>query len=159
MKPTLFRQTLSTLIYIVVLFFALWADNLLINWALRHFIIPFFDWFYDLNFFIKIIFIALVGTLTAVIIFGIFMWITEMVSRILAYIFIFNKVAYYISIIMVLTNIVFSIIDMWASIRWDFWAIIIWLLIFYFIFQMNWALVFKNRKVLEDEALIKNLLK
>ena len=152
MQHSLFRQILSTLVYIIVLFFVLWGNNLLINWALRHVITPFFDWFYELKLIFKLLLIIVAGTIIAIIIFGVFMWITEMVSRILAYIFIYNKATYYISILMVLTNIVFSAIDMWAFLRWDFWVIIIWLLTFYFVFQMNWAFVFKDRRKLDIEA-------
>jgi hypothetical protein len=151
MQPTLFRHILSTCMYVVVLFFVLWGNNLLINWALSHVITPFFDWFYKIAFFLKLFLVVFCGTIIGVIIFGVFMWLTSIIGMILSYLFIYNKAIYYISIAMCSLNISISLIDLWPMIAWDFWIIFIWLLIAYFIFQMNWVFVFKDRLVLEME--------
>jgi len=157
MRHTLFRNIISTVLYIIVLFFVLWGNNLLINWALFQFIIPFFGWFYNLSFILKIIFIVFAGSITAAIIFGFLIWLVKLIGKALSYIFLYNKPTFYISILMVSVNIICSIIDMWAFIKFDFWSLIIWILILNFVFLMNWAFVFRNREVLEREALLKSL--
>ena len=151
MKPNLFKQILSTVIYTVVLFFVLWGNNIFINWGLRTFILPFFGWFYGLGLMVKILLIIGLGTLMRVVLFGLFMWAAEIVSRILAYIFIFTKTAYWVSVLMVLTNFIFCSIDMWKFVQWDFWSVVIWLMLLWFVFQMNWTFVMQDKEKLEIE--------
>jgi hypothetical protein len=152
MHHSRFRHLLSTFLYVIVLFFILWGNNLLINFSFRTVILPFFSWFYDLKWYFKLVIVFGFGTLAGMIIFGVFMWITAIVGVVLSFIFLYNKSTFYISVVMVLANIIFSLIDIWKYIEWDFWRVFIWLLIFYFIFQMNWAFVFKDRKVLDQQA-------
>lgn len=151
MRPYgILRHAFSTVMYSIVLFFVLWGNNLLITWGMRHFIGPFFNWFYELSTFLKLTFIILVGSVSLAIVFGIFTWIARIVGIILPFIFIYNKPSYYISILMVLTNIVFSTIDMWPFIIWNFWGVVIWLMIFFFVVQMNWAFIFQDRKEIDE---------
>lgn len=152
MKPNLFRSVLSTLIYPVVLFFILWGNNLLINWGLKAFILPFFGWFYNLGFLFKLLFISIIGSTSLLLVFGLLMWLTAMIGMVLSYVFIYNRAVYIISIILVLINFTGSAIDMWAFIKFDFWGVIIWLMLLYFVFHMNWAFVFRDRKEIDREA-------
>jgi hypothetical protein len=145
MQRSLSRQVLTTAIYIVVLFVVLWGDNILIHWALRHIIASLFGWFYGLKLVFKILFIVFTGPLTVVIISFAFRWINEVVSKILAHIFIYNDAIYYIAALMAATNIALSTIAMWGFLKWDFWSVIFGLLIFYFTFRLNWVFVLKNR--------------
>jgi hypothetical protein len=151
MQNKLFRHIVSTCGYVVTLFFVLWANNLLINWALNKLILPFFGWFYSVSLLLKLVIVFGFGTITLVILFGLFMWLTTIIGIALSNIFLYNKPTYIISILMCLTNIVISIFDMWPYLSWDFWKIIIWLLLAYFIFQMNWVFVFKDRLEIEME--------
>src|SRR5260221_14286956 len=119
MQPCdILKHTFSTIVYAVVLFFVLWANDIFITWGLHHFIGQFFNWFYQLGFVLKILFIIFAGSISLYIVFGLFMWVANIVGMILSYIFIYNSVVYYISIIMVLTNIVFSAIHIWPLFMW-----------------------------------------
>ncbi|MBS1533219.1 MAG: hypothetical protein JSU01_23165 [Bacteroidetes bacterium] len=153
MKPyDVLRHTFSTVMYIIVLFFVLWGNNLLVNWGMHHWIGPFFDWFYRLTTFWKLMFIIVAGTTSLIIVFGLFMMVARIVGMVLSFIFIYNKASYYISILMVLANIVFAVISMRSFIAWNFWAVIIWIMLFWFVVQMNWAFVFKDRKEIDRQA-------
>ncbi len=98
--------------------------------------------------------LLIVGGFTIVFlaVFLIFVWIAGKINKILDYIFIYNKVSYYISILLVLASIAFSVVDMLTLLTQDLWAIIVWLLTLYFVWQMNWVFVFRDRYEPEDKA-------
>jgi hypothetical protein len=152
MKHSLFRQILSAFLFIIVLSVVLWANYMLIDWSFRHVIMPFIHLFHGKKLAVKLLLIVGGGTIAFLAVFLIFMWAAGRVNKALDYIFIYNKVIYYVSILMVLISIAFSTIDMSTFLTWDLWAIITWLLTFYFVCQMNWRFVFTDRRKTEFEA-------
>lgn len=152
MKPSPFRQILSTLLFTAVLALVLFCNYMLIHWGFRHVILPFIHLFHGKKLAFKLLLIVGGGTIVFLAVFLIFVWIAGKINKILDYIFIYNKVSYYISILLVLASIAFSAHDILTLLTRDLWAIIVWLLTFYFVWQMNWIFVFRDRYEPEDKA-------
>ena len=143
---------MSTIIYMVVLYFILWGNNLLINWLMNNSIIPLLVWFYRLSIVWKIILILIGGVTVVSLMIAVSTWVGGIVSMILSFIFIYNKPTYIISVIMVCVNIIFSEINIWHLFHFDFWIIVIWLIISLFIIEMNTVFIFRDRKEIDRRA-------
>lgn len=152
MKHSLFRQILSTLLFTAVFALVLFGNYMLIHWSFRHVVVPFIHLFHGKKLAVKLLLIVGGGTIAFLSVFLIFMWAAGRVNKVLDYIFIYNKLIYYTSILMVLAGIAFCTINMLIFLTWDIWAIITWLLTFYFVCQMNWRFVFTDRRKPEFEA-------
>jgi len=152
MKPSPFRQILSTLLFTAVLALVLFCNYMLIHWGFRHAILPFIHLFHGKKLAVKLLLIVGGFTIVFLAVFMIFVWIAGKINKILDYIFIYNKLSYYISVLLVLASIAFSALDILTLLTRDLWSIIVWLLTFYFVWQMNWVFVFRDRYEPEDKA-------
>jgi hypothetical protein len=152
MKYSPFRQLLSTLLFIAVLALVLFCNYMLIHWGFRHVIVPFIHLFHGKKLALKLLLIVGGFTIVFLAVFLIFVWIAGKINKILDYIFIYNNVCYYISILLVLASVAFSALDILSLLTRDLWAVIVWLLTLYFVWQMNWVFVFRDRYEPEDKA-------
>ena len=148
----IFKQTLFTVLYTVTLFFVLWGVDILIKWGaniffnlgVRIFKSSLFYWFVGQNLFIKILlFLVVVSTFIRVI-FSIFRFLGAMVSVILSSIFSYNSVTVWISLIMCGLNALLTLIVFWPFNHSDFWSFVSWLILAFFVIQMNWLFLLRD---------------
>lgn len=137
---------ISATIYTIVLAFTLHLVNIFLNMLFGYIVGPVFDWFYRINLFYKIFLIFIGAPLILYSIFNISTLIGVYINRIISRIFKVNFAILIISMILVISNIILSIIDIWYLLHWDFWIIIFWLIMVIFIFQINMTFLLNTNK-------------
>lgn len=135
-----------TIGYTIALFFILYIINCLINLVFIYAAYPAFEWFYGISFGYKIILFLIGAPSILFSIFGFTQYASIIITEFLLKWFTENSATIIISIILVIINIVLSIIEIWDALKWDFWIIIMWLIMVVFIIQMNAMLVYTTTK-------------
>jgi hypothetical protein len=140
------KQILLTIFYVIVLSFILFLVNLALGWLIEHFVSPLFEWFYKINLIWKIFLLLFGGLIFISLVLNLFRLLTSFVGILLNNIFPYNKAIRIISIIMCTLNIIESESQLWSFLRPDFWIICMWLILSFFIVQINYIFYFRNLK-------------
>jgi|GEM_PF-3707300 len=139
-------KTVSTIGYTIALLFTLNLLNILTNWLFGYIVGPVFDWFYKINIVYKILLIVFGAPTILYIVFDLSKILSLYINRFFSKLFIETSATVIISIILVIANIVLGIIDIWYLVHWDFWIIILWLIMVIFIIEINGMLLIKTDK-------------
>lgn len=143
----LLKQILLTVVYIVVLSFVLHLNNIGFTWMISNIIAGMFEWFYNIHWFWKLCMIVFGGTFVIAFILNLFKTLTAIISGLLNLVFPYNKAMRIVSIILCLWNIIALEITFWPFLKFDFWIICMWLIISFFIVELNLLFVYKKLDV------------
>jgi hypothetical protein len=146
MKSFSFFNILSSILYAVVLIFILHFINIFLDILFGYIVGPVFDWFYRINLFYKICLIFIGAPLILYSLFNLSKFIGLHINGFISKIFKVNFATLIISMILVISNIILSIIDIWYLLHWDFSIIILWLIMVIFIFEINMTFLLNTNK-------------
>lgn len=143
---TVLKHIFFTIIYVITLSFILYANNIAICWLIDNVISNLFEWFYNIHWVWKILLIFFGGYVVVAFILSTFKILTAVISGLINIIFPYNKVIGILSIVLCLWNIIALEIAFWPFLKFDFWIICMWLIISFFIVEVNLIFIFKNPK-------------
>jgi hypothetical protein len=146
MKPTLLiRHIFSTIIYAGLLAVILALSNIAMTWILHAALIPMFQWFVGISIFWKIMLWLAGITSIFTLIVDLFSMGAGLINFLMSRVFLENTAMIVVSLILCMGNLIFCVVGIWPFLHWDFWIIMFWLLIFGFIWQVNWMFVYKGK--------------
>ncbi len=146
MSKSTFLNVFSTIGYTIVLSFMLHLVNISIDFIFEYVMFPAFDRFYKIHFIYKIILLIAGAPALLYLVFDFSKLIGLQLNRVLMKIFVQNSATIIISILLCCSNIIFGIIYIWIYLQYDFWRIIMWLMMLFFIIEMNAMFLFKDYK-------------
>ena len=140
----LIKEIFLTVAYLIVLFVILWFNNFAFMWATLKFVVPIFNWFYELDWFWKAI-ILLFGGFSVVMIFYTFLNMLGIIfNEFLSKLFPHNIVTLIGSITLCLASLIKLEIFAWQLPKGDLWLFGLWLVIALVIVQINWIFIYKR---------------
>ena len=143
----LLKQILLTIIYIIVLSFVLHLTNLGFTWMISNILAGIFEWFYHIHWIWKLCLIGFGGTIVIGFILNLFKTLTAIISGLLNVVFPYNKAMQIVSFILCFWNIIALEIEFWPFLTFDFWIICMWLIISFFIVELNLLFIYRKLNV------------
>ncbi|MFD2938559.1 hypothetical protein [Flavobacterium notoginsengisoli] len=138
------KSIFLTILYTIILIFILGILNWIMYKMIEKVVGPLFFWFYDLHWFWKLLLLFFGGSIVITIFLNIVNYLAAIISTVINIVFPYNKIMVVISSIIVIINIILLEIDFWKLLTWDFWMICLWLILTFFIVQVNIVFIFRN---------------